>query len=99
MSATIIDGKAVAANVREHVALDVARLVQQTGRTPGLATILVGEDPASAVYVAGKRRVCGEVGIADLHRHLPADATQAEVAARKPCCIARWKTLPDCVDF
>lgn len=48
---------------------------------PGLATLLVGEDPASAIYVANKRRASGEVGIADYHRHLPADATQEGVAA------------------
>jgi methylenetetrahydrofolate dehydrogenase (NADP+)/methenyltetrahydrofolate cyclohydrolase len=80
MSATIIDGKAVAAQVRAEVGLQVKGLTEQLGRSPGLATILVGEDPASAIYVANKRRACAEVGIADHHRHLDADATQAEVA-------------------
>ena len=70
MTAQVIDGKAVAARVREEVARETSKLVAATGRTPGLATVLVGDDPASAVYVAGKRRACAEVGIADLHRHL-----------------------------
>ncbi|MFN2521514.1 MAG: tetrahydrofolate dehydrogenase/cyclohydrolase catalytic domain-containing protein, partial [Candidatus Limnocylindria bacterium] len=68
MSATIIDGKAVAARVRASVAQEVAALTEQLGRAPGLATILVDDDPASAVYVANKRRACAEVGIADHHR-------------------------------
>ncbi len=79
MSATIIDGRAVAAKVRAQVALDVAAFVAETGVTPGLATVLVGEDPASAVYVSMKRRACAEAGIADLHRHLPADVPEAEL--------------------
>jgi len=81
MPAEIIDGKAVAQSVRERVAHEVAAWTAQTGSAPGLATILVGDDPASAVYVASKRKACAEAGIADLHRHLPADAEQAEVAA------------------
>jgi len=81
MSATIIDGRAVAARVRAEVTQEVAALTEQMGRPPGLATILVGDDPASAIYVANKRRACAEVGIADLHRHLPADSSQAEVSA------------------
>lgn len=79
MAATLIDGKAVAAQARAEVARDVAELVAASGHTPGLATVLVGDDPASAVYVAGKRRACAEVGIADLHRHLDADTPQAQV--------------------
>jgi methylenetetrahydrofolate dehydrogenase (NADP+)/methenyltetrahydrofolate cyclohydrolase len=80
MPATIIDGKEVAAQVRAEVARDVAALRERTGHVPGLATILVGEDPASAVYVANKRKACAEAGITDHHQHLPADVTQAEVA-------------------
>ena len=80
MSATIIDGKEIAARVRAEVARDVAELAERTGRVPGLATILVGEDPASEVYVRNKRKACGEAGIADHHQHLPADASQADVA-------------------
>jgi methylenetetrahydrofolate dehydrogenase (NADP+)/methenyltetrahydrofolate cyclohydrolase len=81
MTATIIDGKAVAARVRAEVADRVAALSERTGRQPGLATILVGDDPASAIYVANKRKACAEAGIADLHQHLPSDSTQEQVAA------------------
>jgi methylenetetrahydrofolate dehydrogenase (NADP+)/methenyltetrahydrofolate cyclohydrolase len=77
MSATLIDGKAIAAQVRAGVARDVAVL----GTPPSLATLLVGDDPASAVYVRNKRRQCAEVGMRDLHRHLPADVRQTELAA------------------
>jgi methylenetetrahydrofolate dehydrogenase (NADP+)/methenyltetrahydrofolate cyclohydrolase len=80
MTAAIIDGKAVAAKVRADVAADVAEWVSAGNRRPGLATVLVGDDPASAVYVANKRRACLEAGIADLHQHLPADSSQAAVA-------------------
>jgi methylenetetrahydrofolate dehydrogenase (NADP+)/methenyltetrahydrofolate cyclohydrolase len=80
VSAQIIDGKAVAQSVREQVARDVRERVERTGKPPGLATILVGEDPGSAVYVANKRKACDEAGIADFHQHLPADSTQDEVA-------------------
>ena len=81
MTAKIIDGRAAAQRVRDEVARDVERLVSETGLRPGLATILVGDDPASEIYVRNKRRVSQEVGIADHHRELPAEATQAEVAA------------------
>lgn len=81
MAATIIDGREAAARVRAEVAREVSELVARTGRPPGLATILVGDDPASEVYVRNKRRVTTEVGIVDLHRHLPVDATQEQVGA------------------
>jgi methylenetetrahydrofolate dehydrogenase (NADP+) / methenyltetrahydrofolate cyclohydrolase len=81
MSATIIDGNEVAARVRAEVARDVAAFRERTGQAPGLATILVGDDPASAVYVANKRKACAEAGIIDFHQHLPGDATQDDVAA------------------
>jgi methylenetetrahydrofolate dehydrogenase (NADP+) / methenyltetrahydrofolate cyclohydrolase len=81
MSATIIDGKEVAARVRAEVARDVAAFRERTGLGPGLATILVGDDPASRVYVSNKRKACAEVGIADFHQHLPSEATQDQVAA------------------
>src|SRR5438270_2370626 len=80
MAATIIDGREVAARVRAQAAHDIAAIASRTGRAPGLATILVGDDPASAVYVANKRKASAEVGIADFHRQLPATATQSEVA-------------------
>src|ERR1700761_4271708 len=81
MSATIIDGKEVAARVRAEVARDAAQFAERTGRPPGLATILVGDDPASEVYIRGKRKASAEAGITDHHQHLPKDATQQEVAA------------------
>lgn len=86
MTATIIDGREIAARVREEVARDVAALTERTGRVPGLATILVGDDPASAIYVANKRKASAEVGITDYHQHLSADTTQAEVAALIDAC-------------
>ena len=86
MSATIIDGKEVATRVRAEVARDVATFRERTGMAPGLATILVGEDPASEVYVRNKRKASAEVGIADFHQHLPSDATQDDVAAAIEDC-------------
>jgi methylenetetrahydrofolate dehydrogenase (NADP+) / methenyltetrahydrofolate cyclohydrolase len=79
--ATIIDGKAVAAEIREQVADDVAQLVAERGSRPGLATVLVGADPASQIYVAGKHRACAEIGIASIGRELPEDAGQDELLA------------------
>ncbi len=81
MNATIIDGRAVAARVRADVAREVVELTERTGQPPGLATILVGDDPASALYVAGTRKACSEAGIAAHHWHLETDVTQDEVAA------------------
>ena len=80
MSAELIDGRAVAARVRGEVAVAVEEFVAATGRTPGLATVLVGEDPASAIYVANKQKACLEVGMAAFDRRLPASATAEEVA-------------------
>jgi methylenetetrahydrofolate dehydrogenase (NADP+)/methenyltetrahydrofolate cyclohydrolase len=81
MSATIIDGRAIAARVRAGVAGEVETFKRETGRVPGLATVLVGEDPASAVYVGGKQRACLEAGMAPFDRRLAADASFEEVAA------------------
>jgi methylenetetrahydrofolate dehydrogenase (NADP+) / methenyltetrahydrofolate cyclohydrolase len=80
MSATIIDGKAIAARVRGEVAHEVEAFKERTGRPPGLATVLVGDDPASAVYVGGKQRACTEVGITPFDRRLPADASYEQLA-------------------
>lgn len=80
MTAAIIDGKAVAARVRAEVAEEVAAFTRQTGRTPGLATVLIGEDPASAVYVSGKQKACAEVGMRPFDERLPADASAWQVA-------------------
>ena len=78
VSATILDGKATAAEVKGDLADRVARL-RDRGVVPGLGTVLVGDDPGSRAYVAGKHRDCAEVGIASLEVELPAHATQADV--------------------
>jgi methylenetetrahydrofolate dehydrogenase (NADP+)/methenyltetrahydrofolate cyclohydrolase len=75
MAATILDGKALAAEVKAEVAAAVADL----GYTPGLATVLVGDDPASHSYVRGKRTDAAEVGISSIHRELDASVGQAEL--------------------
>jgi methylenetetrahydrofolate dehydrogenase (NADP+)/methenyltetrahydrofolate cyclohydrolase len=80
MSATIIDGKAIAARVRAEVASEVEVFQREVGRVPGLATVLVGEDPASEVYVGGKQRACAEVGMVPVDSRLPAHASFEEVA-------------------
>jgi methylenetetrahydrofolate dehydrogenase (NADP+)/methenyltetrahydrofolate cyclohydrolase len=76
-----IDGQAIAQRVRARLAEEVASAFGGSARTPGLATILVGDDPASAVYVASKRRAVSQAGLRDLHRALPEQATQDDVAA------------------
>ena len=80
MSARVIDGKAVAAAVRERVAQEVSAL-KATGVGPGLATVLVGEDPASHVYVRMKRKACEEAGIVSVHHEPPADTSASELGA------------------
>ncbi|MER5193688.1 bifunctional 5,10-methylenetetrahydrofolate dehydrogenase/5,10-methenyltetrahydrofolate cyclohydrolase [Streptomyces sp. NPDC002755] len=77
---TTIDGSRIARLIRTRVAEEVASAAG-TGTVPGLATVLVGDDPASAVYVAAKRRAVRAAGMRDVHRHLPGQATQDEVAA------------------
>jgi methylenetetrahydrofolate dehydrogenase (NADP+)/methenyltetrahydrofolate cyclohydrolase len=79
MAATIIDGRAVAARVRERVRSEVQSFERATGAPPGLATVLVGDDPASAIYVSGKQRASAEVGIAAFDHRLPADASAEEL--------------------
>ncbi len=81
MTARSIDGTAVARRVREDVARGVEKLVAAGGVAPGLATVLVGDDPASEVYVRNKRRLSVEAGMQDLHRHLPGDVDQETAAA------------------
>ena len=81
MSAQLIDGKKVAARVRDEVAVAVAEMKEKHNYTPGLATVLVGEDPASATYVRSKQRMCERLGIRSVGHKLPADASQAEVEA------------------
>ncbi len=81
MPAQIIDGAAVARQVRDEVTLGVIALVAEGGHRPGLATVLIGDDPASQVYVRNKRRACVAAGMSDLHQHLPADTGQDQAAA------------------
>ena len=75
MTATIIDGKAVAARVRA----EVADAVRSMDVAPGLATVLVGDDPASQIYVGGKHKACAEVGITSIRHDLPADTSEGDV--------------------
>jgi methylenetetrahydrofolate dehydrogenase (NADP+)/methenyltetrahydrofolate cyclohydrolase len=79
MRAKVIDGSAIAARVRAEVAEDVAAWVAAGHDRPGLATVLVGDDPASAVYVGGKQKASAEVGITGFDHRLPADTPQEEV--------------------
>src|ERR687894_1254131 len=79
MAASVIDGKGIAQQVREEVRADVAAWVEAGNRRPGLATVLVGDDPASAVYVGGKQRASAEVGIAGFDHRLPQDAAHEDV--------------------
>jgi methylenetetrahydrofolate dehydrogenase (NADP+) / methenyltetrahydrofolate cyclohydrolase len=79
MAARVIDGKAVAARVRAEVADGVAEFAAQHGRPPGLATVLIGEDPASAIYVGSKQKVTGEVGMRGFDHRLAADVPREEV--------------------
>ena len=81
MSARIIDGKAFAAGIRAEVAAGVARLQAQAGATPGLAVVLVGEDPASQVYVRNKGLQTREAGMASFEHKLPAETPEADLLA------------------
>ncbi|NOX56407.1 MAG: bifunctional methylenetetrahydrofolate dehydrogenase/methenyltetrahydrofolate cyclohydrolase FolD [Planctomycetes bacterium] len=79
MAAQIIDGKAIAAKFREKIAEDVAALRKETGVTPHLAAVLVGDDPASAVYVRNKQRACEKAGIQSTLHRLPGMTSQEEL--------------------
>ncbi|MFE2988398.1 bifunctional methylenetetrahydrofolate dehydrogenase/methenyltetrahydrofolate cyclohydrolase [Streptomyces sp. NPDC059262] len=99
MTAQILDGKATAATIKSDLSARVAAL-RERGVTPGLGTVLVGEDPGSQKYVAGKHRDCAQVGIASIQRHLPATATQEEIEAvvrelnEDPACTGYIVQLP-----
>jgi methylenetetrahydrofolate dehydrogenase (NADP+)/methenyltetrahydrofolate cyclohydrolase len=82
LSATIIDGKAFSAKLRARVGEEVARLKAAHGLVPGLATVLVGNDPASEVYIRNKGKAAEALGLKSLHYSLPADAPEADVLAR-----------------
>ncbi|MGH2983421.1 MAG: bifunctional methylenetetrahydrofolate dehydrogenase/methenyltetrahydrofolate cyclohydrolase FolD [Solirubrobacterales bacterium] len=79
MGARVIDGEAVAQGVRERVRNEVAELAAELGRPPGLATVLVGDDPASAIYVRRKREACEEAGISSIHHEPGASISEAEL--------------------
>src|SRR5690349_8713691 len=82
MPAQLIDGKAIAQQVRAEVRSDVEAWVAAGHEPPGLATVLVGDDPGSALYVGSKQRASAEVGIRGFDHRLPQDATHAQVEAR-----------------
>lgn len=82
MTAQILDGNALAKSIRSDLKTDIAQWQKDGFRAPGLAVILVGNDPASEVYVKGKRRDCEEVGLHSEAQHLPAAVTQAELEER-----------------
>ena len=90
MGAAILDGAAIAAAVRAELAEEVASL-EQVGITPGLGTILVGDNPASASYVRLKHQDCEEIGIRSFGEHLPEDATQDRLLQ----LIAEYNANPD----
>jgi len=79
MAARVIDGKAVASAVRGQVATEVAGFAAERGRTPLLTTVIVGDDPASEVYVRNKHRACEEAGMRSAHHGLPAETSEAEL--------------------
>ena len=79
MAARTIDGKAVAAAVRERVRVDVAAYREEAGRVPTLATVIVGDDPASEIYVANKHRACEEVGMRSAHHGLEAATSEEQL--------------------
>lgn len=79
--ATIIDGRAVASRVREEAAAQAAELADRLDRLPGLATVLIGNDEASATYVKSKHKACGEAGMESFNRELPADVTREDALA------------------
>ncbi|ASW53653.1 bifunctional methylenetetrahydrofolate dehydrogenase/methenyltetrahydrofolate cyclohydrolase [Plantactinospora sp. KBS50] len=91
MTATVLDGKATAAEIKDELRIRVKALAER-GITPGLGTVLVGDDPGSQAYVNGKHRDCAEVGIASIRRELPADATQQQVEA----VVAELNADPAC---
>jgi len=77
----LINGKTVSAEIRNLLMQETAELKNKTGRMPGLATVLVGEDPASAVYVRNKNKICGEVGFQSFGQNLPTETTEAKLLA------------------
>src|SRR6188472_1337629 len=81
VTAEVLDGKAIAADLRRRVAGVVAARVAAGRRAPGLATVLVGDDPASHIYVGNKRKACEEAGIRSIHHELPGDVSGVDLVA------------------
>lgn len=100
MTAQILDGKATAKTIKQELAERVTRLVDAGHERPGLATVLVGDDPGSAAYVRGKHRDSEQIGLHSIQKQLPADATQADVEAivdelnADPACTGYIVQLP-----
>ncbi|GAA1334360.1 bifunctional methylenetetrahydrofolate dehydrogenase/methenyltetrahydrofolate cyclohydrolase [Brachybacterium rhamnosum] len=100
MTAQILDGKATAKAIKAELAERVSALVDAGHPQPGLATVLVGEDPGSAAYVRGKHRDSAQIGLNSIQRHLPAETTQAELEAvidelnADPACTGYIVQLP-----
>ena len=94
MTATVLDGKATLATIKEELKVRVKALTD-AGRTPGLGTVLVGDDPGSRAYVAGKHRDCADVGIVSIRRDLPVTASQSDVEA----AVAELNADPTCTGY
>ncbi|QCU78231.1 bifunctional methylenetetrahydrofolate dehydrogenase/methenyltetrahydrofolate cyclohydrolase [Citricoccus sp. SGAir0253] len=94
MTARVLDGRATAAAIKEDLARRVAALAER-GIVPGLGTVLVGDDPGSRSYVAGKHRDCAEVGVASLRRDLPATTTEEDLLA----VLGELNEDPDCTGY
>jgi methylenetetrahydrofolate dehydrogenase (NADP+)/methenyltetrahydrofolate cyclohydrolase len=94
MTAQILDGKATAAAIKSELSTRVEAL-RARGITPGLGTLLVGDDPGSRWYVAGKHRDCAEVGIASIQRELPGTATQEDIEA----VVRELNDNPECTGY
>ncbi|GAB2547518.1 bifunctional methylenetetrahydrofolate dehydrogenase/methenyltetrahydrofolate cyclohydrolase [Leucobacter ruminantium] len=94
MTAQQLDGRTAAANIKDDLAARVA-VLRERGIVPGLATVLVGEDPGSQWYVAGKHRDCAEVGIASIRRDLPETVTQEELEA----VLDELNANPECTGY
>jgi methylenetetrahydrofolate dehydrogenase (NADP+)/methenyltetrahydrofolate cyclohydrolase len=75
----LIDGKKISGEIRNRLAEEIQKLKKKTGKTPGLATVLVGDDPASAVYVRNKNKICGELGFQSFEQKLSADTSEEKL--------------------
>jgi methylenetetrahydrofolate dehydrogenase (NADP+)/methenyltetrahydrofolate cyclohydrolase len=91
MTARLLDGKALAARIRTELAVQVQKITAHRGRPPGLAAVLVGDNPASHLYVSSKRKACAEIGMASWLHHLPADTTEEALLA----LLARLNRQPE----